>query len=29
MENVELTNMVMIMDKLNNKVLVQNRIKGN
>jgi len=29
MENVELTNMVMIMDKINNKVLVQNRIKGN
>ncbi|GAA0776917.1 8-oxo-dGTP diphosphatase [Clostridium subterminale] len=28
MENVELTNMVMVMDKVSNKVLVQNRIKG-
>ncbi|WP_291580166.1 8-oxo-dGTP diphosphatase [Clostridium sp. UBA6640] len=29
MENIELTNMTMVIDKENNKVLVQNRIKGN
>lgn len=28
MENVELTNMTMVIDKRNNKVLVQDRIKG-
>lgn len=28
MENVELTNMTMVIDRENNKVLVQNRIKG-
>lgn len=28
MENVELTNMTMVIDKRNNKVLIQDRIKG-